>query len=199
MQFDEFQGSATSPLRTGNHLEFGNSTVSNTHQNGGGGYGFSASNASGAYGPDDIKQMIADRERHFFKEISLNPQLKDQHPLMHLISAQQKLKLVDQQSGVMGSKNANSTESHFGTKYGKQTGDTFHRYSAYTTELPYAINGEIILPSKLKQRKTEELAQLRVTKQKGLRAMMGRPDVGDEEMNTNTQVRWDYVVVLCFL
>jgi hypothetical protein len=44
--------------------------------------------------------MIAERERIFFKEISMNPQLKDQHPLMHMLSAQQKLKLADQSSTV---------------------------------------------------------------------------------------------------
>ena len=29
---------------------------------------------------DEIRTMVAERERNFFKEISMNPQLKDQHP-----------------------------------------------------------------------------------------------------------------------
>jgi len=64
---------------------------------------------------ENIHAMIAEREKIFFREISLNPQLKDQHPLMHLISAQQKLKMVDEQSGVAAaaSKSASQKKSVF--------------------------------------------------------------------------------------
>ena len=46
------------------------------------------------YNPDDVNAMIAEREKNFFAEVSLNPQLKDQHPLMHLITSQQKPRMV---------------------------------------------------------------------------------------------------------
>lgn len=71
---------------------------------------------------EEVHRMIAERERRFFQEISRNPQLRDQHPLMHLISAQQKLAMVDKQSGVLTSKAANKKESFFGAgKYGNTT------------------------------------------------------------------------------
>ncbi len=165
--FTQSQFSSGSPTRGNHNLEFGTSTIS-TH-------------IGAAYGPEDVKAMIADRERHFFKEISLNPQLKDQHPLMHLISAQQKLKLVDEQSGVLMSKTAAQSESIFGSKYGKQTGDTFHKYSAYSAELPYAINGEIILPSRLRQRRSEQLAQQKITRQKSLQSLLSRDTVEKDD------------------
>jgi hypothetical protein len=131
----------------------------------------SQSFASG-YDANEVRSAIAERERHFFKEVSLNPNLKDQHPLMHLISAQQKLKLIDEQSGVLASKTANKAESIFGTRYGKQTGDTFQKNAAYAAELPYAVNGEIILPSKLKQRKLEELRRSKMKKSRSLKALL---------------------------
>jgi hypothetical protein len=56
------------------------------------------------YTEEDIKEMIVNRERHFYKEISKNPQLSHQHPLIHLINSQQKLLLADEQSGVLNTK-----------------------------------------------------------------------------------------------
>jgi len=109
------------------------------------------------YDPEDVKSMIAERERIFFKEISQNPQLKDQHPLMHMISAQQKLKLADQSSVVTRSAKDLPV---FGSKYGQQNGVS-NTKNPYSEEQPYILNGEIILPSKLKQRKAEEAAKLR--------------------------------------
>ncbi|RYH13676.1 hypothetical protein EON65_35075 [archaeon] len=102
---------------------------------------------------ESVQAMIAERERKFFKEISLNPQLKDQHPLMHLITAQQKLQLVDQQSGVLMSKAASAKEGIFGIIYGKQPTERHQKFGPYGAELPYAINGEIVLPSTLRDRK----------------------------------------------
>jgi hypothetical protein len=80
---------------------------------------------------DDIRTMVAERERHFFKEISKNPQLKDQHPLMHLITSQQKLIMADEQSGVLTSQQSMHTESLFGSMYGHQSEDSYDKYSAY--------------------------------------------------------------------
>ena len=109
------------------------------------------------YDPEDVKSMIAERERIFFKEIAMNPQLKDQHPLMHMISAQQKLKLADQSSEVTRS---NKDPVVFSSKFGTQNGIKGST-NPYAEEQPYILNGEIILPSKLKQRRLEELAKLR--------------------------------------
>ena len=105
---------------------------------------------------DDISQMVEERERNFFKEISQNPQLKDQHPLMHLISAQQKLKLVDEMSGTLMSKAASKKESIFGTSYGKQGPDKYEKYGIYKVEQPYIMKGEIIKPSTYLKIKNEE-------------------------------------------
>lgn len=136
---------------------------------------------SSGYDANEVRTAIAERERHFFKEVSLNPNLKDQHPLMHLISAQQKLKLIDEQSGVLASKTANKAESIFGTRYGKQTGDTFKKNAAYAAEIPYAVNGEIILPSKLRQRKLDDLRKSKMKKSRSLRALIdpGSLHLGD--------------------
>jgi len=79
-------------------------------------------NNKSGYTDEDLRQMIANRERHFYKEISKNPQLRDQHPLMHLINSQQKLLLADEQSGVLNL-NANShsqSEKLYNSSYGQQ-------------------------------------------------------------------------------
>lgn len=124
------------------------------------------------YTDEHLQAMIADRERKFFKEVSLNPQLKDQHPLMHLITAQQRLQLVDQQSGVLMSKAASAMESVFPAKYGHQSTDKHQKYGPYGAELPYAVNGEIVLPSTLRQRKARELADVRSKKKESLAKFM---------------------------
>lgn len=148
---------------------------------------------SSGYDANEVRTAIAERERNFFKEVSLNPNLKDQHPLMHLISAQQKLKLIDEQSGVLASKTANKSESIFGTRYGKQSADKFHKNGAYAAEIPYAINGEIILPSKLRQRKLEEMKQSQVKKSKSLKMLLnpgslviGEQSGGDMSVGADT-------------
>lgn len=115
-------------------------------------------------GQDDAKAMIAERERHFFQEISRNPQLRDQHPLMHLISAQNKLEMVDKQSGVLASKTTNKQESMFGSKYGKQSADTYDKYDVYNQEIPYVVGGKVILPSVLKNIKKEEARRNKIIK-----------------------------------
>jgi hypothetical protein len=158
-----------------------------------GGLALEGQSFSSGYDANEVRTAIAERERNFFKEVSLNPNLKDQHPLMHLISAQQKLKLIDEQSGVLASKTANKSESIFGTRYGKQSADKFHKNGAYAAEIPYAINGEIILPSKLRQRKLEELKQSQVKKSKSLKMLLnpgslviGEQSGGDMSVGADT-------------
>lgn len=86
---------------------------------------------------EDIRRMVAERERIFFKEISKNPQLRDQHPLMHLISSQQKLSLADEQSGIVATKASNQSESIFGSKYGHQTNDEFEKFASYKEKFAF--------------------------------------------------------------
>jgi len=127
---------------------------------------------SSTYDPDDIQGVIYEREKHFFNEISKNPQLRDQHPLMHLIASQQKLKLADKQSGIQTTKSANEKESIFGTKYGKQGDDNFDKYGAYQKEIPYTINGQVILPSTfMKQKELEKTVMLEKKKERHLRKL----------------------------
>lgn len=127
---------------------------------------------------EQIRAMVAERERNFFKEISQNPQLKDQHPLMHLISAQQKLKMIDEQSGVLMSASAKGKKSIFGTKYGKQGNDKYEEYGIYKQEQPYIINGKTMKPSdylKMKQAEKEERMrekQARINRKKAREAEM---------------------------
>lgn len=87
---------------------------------------------------DDVRSLLLERERHFFKEISKNPQLKDQHPLMHLITSQQKLSIADEQSGILTSKQSMRTESLFGSVYGHQSDDSYDKYSSYKEQLTLA-------------------------------------------------------------
>jgi len=122
----------------------------------------------------DVQQMVAERERNFFKEISQNPQLKDQHPLMHLISAQEKLRMVDEQSGVLMSKAAASKESVFGTRYGKQGPDKFEKFGIYKVEQPYIMKGELIKPSKYLQIKAAEKDQRMAAKMERIRRKKAR-------------------------
>ena len=129
-----------------------------------GAFGAGSASVIGSFAPDDIQAMIAERERRFFKEISLNPQLRDQHPLMHLISSQQKLDLADQASGVLLTKEVSRKEGLFGSKYGKQSVDNFDRLAPYTTEIPYVLGGRAVSPSKLKREK--EMAKEKQRKEK---------------------------------
>ena len=145
---------------------------------------------SSQYNVNEIKSAIAERERNFFKEISLNPNLKDQHPLMHLINAQQKLKLVDQQSGILSNKASAQSESIFGTRYGKQSNDKFQKNGAYATEIPYTINGKVILPSKLKAITKERSRRKKLKDAQSFRALLspngsviGMEDVDGERLS----------------
>lgn len=135
------------------------------------------------YDGEKVQAMIAERERRFFKEISLNPQLKDQHPLMHLITAQQRLQLVDQQSGVLMSKAAAAQESIFPEKYGHQKSDKHAKFGAYGAEIPYAINGEIILPSSLRARRAIQATQTRAKKQAALQQFL-QAEENDNQQQT---------------
>lgn len=104
---------------------------------------------------ESVQSMIKDRELHFFKEVSRNPQLKDQHPLMHLIASQNKLQLADESAGIIATKEAMRKENVFGKKYGKQSSDKHDQYGVYNVELPYIMQGKIILPSVLRQQKED--------------------------------------------
>jgi len=145
------------------------------------GHNLSGGNSIASQEPLDMSAMIVEREKHFFKEIARNPQLKDQHPLMHLISAQQKLKMVDEQSGVLMSKEASRKESVFGTRYGKQGQDKFEKFGIYTIEQPYIMKGELILPSKynklkkLEQDKKKQEKMERLRRKKARQAQMEAP------------------------
>ena len=148
------------------------------------------SQSSSQYDANEIKSAIAERERNFFKEISLNPNLKDQHPLMHLINAQQKLKLVDQQSGILSNKASAQSESIFGTRYGKQSNDLFQKNGAYAAEIPYTINGKVILPSKLKAITKERSRRKKLKDAQSFRALLspngsviGMEDVDGERLS----------------
>lgn len=132
--------------------------------------------------PDDIRAMVAERERRFFKEVSRNPQLRDQHPLMHLISSQQKLSLADEQSGVVRSKESSQKEGVFGSTYfGRQGGDEFDRFLPYKTELPYITRGQIILPSTLRKQKEKKKEDARARSAK--RRADARRDDEDEDID----------------
>lgn len=150
---------------------------------GGMGMGHSGSQVSaGEQFDNDLSAMIQERERNFFKEISKNPQLKDQHPLMHLISAHQKLKMADEASGVVASKASSQKKSLFGTRYGKQAGDQFDPLSnIYGKELPYMFRGELIAPSEWRKQKeakveaAKEAKRHRQRQKKAREAMMNAP------------------------
>lgn len=124
------------------------------------------------YDANAVHSLIAERERQFFKEISLNPQLRDHHPLQHMLHAQQKLKLVDEQSGVLMNKTAQQSESIFGTRYGRQGQDQHDRYTMYAAEVPYALHGEIVLPSQLKIRTQQRLQAKKRKKQEALQRFL---------------------------
>jgi hypothetical protein len=76
----------------------------------------------------DNADSIAARERVFYKEVSKNPQTHDQHPLMHLVNAQQKLALIDEQSGVFDTNDSLHSDSLFGSSYGSMAKDEYHSY-----------------------------------------------------------------------
>lgn len=137
--------------------------------------------SSAEYDQDNIHSIIAEREKVFFREISLNPQLKDQHPLMHLISAQQKLKMVDEQSGVLDSKAGANKKSIFGTEYGHQSKDNFSRYEAYEAEQPCIIAGQSVLLSKIRHDKqVEKVERADKKKRKKLRKLKELRGLNDE-------------------
>ena len=141
-----------------------------------------SSNASFSLGnseQDEVKAMIAERERHFFQEISRNPQLRDQHPLMHIISAQQKLEMVDKQSGVLASKSSNKTEGHFGSsRYGKQGRDAYDKFDCYDTELPYIMGGRIVKPSEVKLQKKRAALKLKQMRKQKKQQLMNEASSG---------------------
>jgi hypothetical protein len=123
----------------------------------------------------DTSAMIAERERHFFSEIAKNPQLKDQHPLMHLISAHQKLKMADAASGVVASKASGQKKSLFGVRYGKQSGDKYDALgNIYGTEQPYMFKGELIAPAEWRKQKQAKVDAAREAKRDRMRRKKAR-------------------------
>lgn len=79
----------------------------------------------------DNPDSIAARERVFYKEVSKNPQMHDQHPLMHLVNAQQKLALIDEQSGIFSlSADTLHSDSLFGSTYGTNGKPDFGPYKS---------------------------------------------------------------------
>lgn len=160
----------------GGMLEDSNSLFSPSLHKGSGGAGTGGVGGGVfAYDSEEVKSMIADRERRFFKEISLNPQLKDSHPLQHLISTQQKLKLINEQSGIlMSNKKATTTTPLFNdSQYGKQSHTIKPlKYAPYATELPYTVNGEIVLPSELRKKKLGDAKLKKLQKQRTLQSFL---------------------------
>eukprot|EP00599_Poterioochromonas_sp_BG-1_P007180 CAMPEP_0173149970 /NCGR_PEP_ID=MMETSP1105-20130129/10662_1 /TAXON_ID=2985 /ORGANISM="Ochromonas sp., Strain BG-1" /LENGTH=836 /DNA_ID=CAMNT_0014064977 /DNA_START=1486 /DNA_END=3996 /DNA_ORIENTATION=+ len=162
----------------GGMLEDSNSLFSPSLHKNSGGAGAGTGGVGGgvfAYDSEEVKSMIADRERRFFKEISLNPQLKDSHPLQHLISTQQKLKLINEQSGIlMSNKKATTTTPLFNdSQYGKQSHTIKPlKYAPYATELPYTVNGEIVLPSELRKKKMGDAKLKKLQKQRTLQSFL---------------------------
>jgi len=144
---------------------------------------------------ETMQSMIMERERHFFKEVAKNPQLRDQHPLMHLISAQQKIEMVDKQAGVLADKSSKKQEGVFGQKYGKTLDDKYDKYDPYKQDMPYRIDGKLMLPSTyLKMKKLQTLRRQQKIAEKAERRrrrneelMNGTKEVmgaeGDEEDN----------------
>jgi hypothetical protein len=123
------------------------------------------SQSTNSFEDDGTHNMIQEREQNFFKEVARNPQLKDQHPLIHLISAQQKLKMADEQSGVLKNSSSAKQEGLFGSKYGKTKEDKHNKYGAYQEDIPYRINGKIMLPSAFNKMKDEEKEQRRIIRE----------------------------------
>lgn len=96
-----------------------------------------------------IDTKIADRERLFFDQISKDPQLRDHHPLAHLVTSQQKL--IHANISTESTQNHQRIQGMFGLEYGLQKGDKYDKYASYKQEIPYTINGMTIRPSKLKK------------------------------------------------
>lgn len=107
--------------------------------------------------PADASAMIAERERRFFKAVAKNPQLQDQHPLLHLISSQQKLKIADEQSGVLLSKKAAKSEGLFSSTYGKQGADKHTKFAPYRAVTPYFDGFEFKVPKSAERKKPKKL------------------------------------------
>jgi hypothetical protein len=104
--------------------------------------------------PLDVGDVIAERERRFFKEIARNPQLREQHPLLHLISAQQKLAVADQLSGVFETKESAAKQglfasAHTNNPYGRQGNDKHDALGAYRVLQQYVVNGVVTVPEPL--------------------------------------------------
>ena len=116
-----------------------------------------------SYTDEDLRQMIANRERHFYKEISKNPQLRDQHPLMHLINSQQKLLLADEQSGVLNLNTNSHTQSEklYNSSYGQQNSSQLnnnskdsHKYGSYKQPIQfYSISSDYVNNKEKKNKK----------------------------------------------
>lgn len=107
----------------------------------------------------DNPDSIAARERVFYKEVSKNPQMHDLHPLMHLVNAQQKLALIDEQSGVFSmSSNTLHSDSLFGSTYGSATKADFGSYKAKLADPRKKKTGPNTKLAKIKKSKSRSIA-----------------------------------------
>jgi hypothetical protein len=76
---------------------------------------------------------IAARENNFFKDVSKNPQLYDQHPLLHLVTAQQRLTLANDVFSSDGDEHTIHTNSLFSHGTAGRKSDPF---DVYTIKMP---------------------------------------------------------------
>jgi hypothetical protein len=76
---------------------------------------------------------IAARENNFFKDVSKNPQIYDQHPLLHLVTAQQRLAIASDVFSAEGEEQTIHTSSLFSHSTAGKKRDP---YNVYTIKMP---------------------------------------------------------------
>lgn len=124
------------------------------------------------YDPDEVRAMVLERETQFFKDIAHNPTLRDHHPLMHLITAQQKLSIADDHSSTKR-KPESKEETIFPKTYGSNSKlDTSEKFGAYGQQLPTVIliNGQST--TKKKTKKTARTGSIKSAHMDYLRSTM---------------------------
>jgi hypothetical protein len=143
--------------RSNNYRSLSSTTAPEGHGGGGSQSGGDLTHTSlkEYYTEEDIKEMILNRERHFYKEISKNPQLSHQHPLIHLINSQQKLLLADEQSGVLNTKTRGGGDVGIYSNYNKPESRNKNKYHSYQEKIqfvgpPSPTRGEVKAKRSLK-------------------------------------------------
>lgn len=82
---------------------------------------------------------IAARENNFFKDVSKNPQIYDQHPLLHLVTAQQRLSLAND---VFSADDDDDNTIHTNSVFSHGTrGKKKDQFNAYAVKLPVPGQG----------------------------------------------------------